>query len=189
MSTLASTGVAISPMGNSPRNHWERSGQSWLQSARPHGQQLMQQQLQQVLPFEGLNQALQLLNGCGAAQLVLPCDLIELPTEYTILAEVTGMRADQLTVSQDGQRVSISYQRKCLFNEQDSATFHSREIRVGRVERSFELPADAQCAKAIAKTQNGLLSISIPKNLAMSAPRLLAVEEINHAHEQKKPSR
>jgi len=184
-----STGTAISPMGSSPRNHWERAGQSWLQARPTHGQQLMQQQLQQVLPFEGLNQALQLLNGCGSAQLVLPCDLIETPTEYTILAEVSGMRADQITVSQDGQRVSICYQRKCLFNEQDSATFHSREIRVGRVERSFELPVDAQCGKALAKTQNGLLSISIPKNLAMSAPRVLNIEEIKDASEQKKAVR
>ena len=114
-----------------------------------------------MLPNVQNSGAFRLLRQLGISELV-SCDIVESPTDYHIVAELPGVPSDCCQISLDGNVLTISADRKSVF-EEDDWMYHKRERVTGRVERAFELPIDAVLEKGNAKFLNGVLTVSFPK--------------------------
>jgi HSP20 family protein len=82
---------------------------------------------------------------------------------YEVRAELPGATKDDIAIEIDGARVSVSAKTnsqsekkvgdKVLYSERSSESYA----------RSFELPQVVDSAAAVAKFENGLLTLSLPK--------------------------
>ena len=80
---------------------------------------------------------------------------------YTIEAELPGLQKDQINLSLDNDRLTISIQRSEDVNQDNDKYIH-RERRFTSMKRSIFL-ADAFSEGIDAKLDNGILKITVPK--------------------------
>ncbi len=106
----------------------------------------------------------------NASQIKL--DVKESPEAYTVTAELPGVPREDIQVTIDGGVVTISAEVK----QQDAQTEGERVLRseryFGQVSRRFSLPVDIDKAQAKAKYDHGVLSLTLPKQVAPGAHRL-----------------
>ena len=99
-------------------------------------------------------------------------DVSESDGAYTVLAEVPGVGKEDIHVSIDGSVVTLRAEVK----QQDRATSGEKVLRTeryyGAVARSFQLAADIDNEKSKAKYENGVLTLTLPKKLALAGQRL-----------------
>jgi HSP20 family protein len=108
------------------------------------------------------------------AQPLIKLDLHETEQAYSVKAELPGMNKDDIKVDIDGNRVSISAETRRESEQKDGAKLVRSERYVGQQYRSFTLEHDVDDAKAVAKYQNGVLELTLPKK-ANSGARKLAI--------------
>lgn len=89
-------------------------------------------------------------------------DISETDNQFLISAELPGMEKDNIEISLDNGRLSISGERK-FEHEEDGKKFHRVETRYGSFNRSFQLPDNVDEESIQATYENGLLNISIDK--------------------------
>lgn len=89
-------------------------------------------------------------------------DISETDNQFLISAELPGMKKDDIDISLDNGRLTISGERK-FEKEEEGKTFHRVETRYGSFNRSFQLPDNVDEESINAKYENGLLNISIDK--------------------------
>jgi len=102
----------------------------------------------------------------GRAGEVLPrmkVDVKERNGAYTVMAELPGVKKEDIQVTIDGAEVTLSAEVK-RENEvtQDERVLHT-ERTFGKVSRSFSLPQEVDEAKAEAKFRDGVLELTLPK--------------------------
>src|SRR5207244_6978427 len=97
------------------------------------------------------------------------------PTSYAVLAEIPGVRKEDIQVSIDGNQVAISAEVKRQKEEKQSEKSLRAERYYGRVHRSFALAQDVDQEKAQAKYENGVLELRLPKK-APASTRTLTVQ-------------
>jgi len=92
-------------------------------------------------------------------------DLTETDKEYQIKAEIPGVKKDDIKVSIDGNRVSISAEAKSEKEEKggNGARTVYREIFYGSASRQFTLAHDVDDKAAVAKYEDGMLKLTLPK--------------------------
>jgi HSP20 family protein len=99
-------------------------------------------------------------------------DIIENDKEYRVLAEIPGVKKEDISVTVNGNEVSISAEVK---NEkeakEDTRVLHS-ERYYGKVQRTFTLEHEIDQANAVAKYADGVLELTLPKAAAANAKRL-----------------
>ena len=99
-------------------------------------------------------------------------DVKESGDAYTVQAEVPGVSKDDIHVAIDGNIVTLRAEVK----QQDTKTEGERVLRseryYGEVSRSFQLPVDIDDAKASAKYDSGVLSLTLPKKRGGGNKRL-----------------
>ncbi len=99
-------------------------------------------------------------------------DVSENGNSFTVLAEIPGVKKDDIQVSIDGNMVTVSAEVK----QQDTQTGDDKVLRneryYGSVSRSFSLPQDVDAAHAKAKCDNGVLTLTLPKKGNGAAQRL-----------------
>ena len=99
-------------------------------------------------------------------------DVKESADAYTVHAEVPGVNKDDIHVSVDGNVVTLRAEVK----QQDAKTEGERVLRseryFGEVSRSFQLAVDVDEAKAAAKYDNGVLTLTLPKKRGNGSKRL-----------------
>jgi len=88
-------------------------------------------------------------------------DVQETEKEYLVEAELPGINKDEIDVELNDGRLTIYVQREESINEEKKNYVH-RERRYSSASRSIYLP-DAKPEGVKAKLENGLLSITIPK--------------------------
>jgi HSP20 family protein len=81
--------------------------------------------------------------------------------DYLIEAELPGVNKDEIDLSLDEGRLTISVKREEQINEEKKNYIH-RESRFSSMSRSIYL-ADADSQDIKAKLENGVLSISVPR--------------------------
>ena len=80
-----------------------------------------------------------------------------------VQAEIPGVRKDDINVSVDGNVVTIRAEVKQYdADREDEKVLHS-ERYYGSVQRSFSLPVAVKQAKAKAKYEDGILTLTLPK--------------------------
>lgn len=99
-------------------------------------------------------------------------DVKETPSAYTVVAEVPGVAKEDIHVTVEGSVVTLRAEVK----QQDSQTQDEKVLRTeryyGAVARSFQLAADIDNEKSKAKYENGVLTLTLPKKVALAGQRL-----------------
>lgn len=98
-------------------------------------------------------------------------DLSENDQAYLVTAEIPGVKKEDIKISVEGNLVSIKAEVK---EEKDEKTggIIRKERYYGLQSRSFSLPQEVDDAKAEAKYENGILSLTLPKKAGTGAKQL-----------------
>lgn len=99
-------------------------------------------------------------------------DVKESNTDYTVHAELPGVAKDDIHVEIEGNRVSISGEVKRESEKKEGERVLRSERYYGSVARSFALAHEIDEAKAEAKFDNGVLTLSLPKKTAPGGKKL-----------------
>ena len=101
-------------------------------------------------------------------------DIVETETEYLIEAELPGIKKDELDLNVDDESLCISVNRSEEVNE-DGKNYIHRERRVASMSRRVRL-AGAKLADIKAKLDDGILTITVPKEELATAPRKINID-------------
>jgi HSP20 family protein len=99
-------------------------------------------------------------------------DVKESPNDYTVHAEMPGVAKDDIHVEVEGNRVSITGEVKRESEQKEGERVLRSERYFGSVARSFVLANDIDESKAQAKFDNGVLTLTLPKKVAVSGKKL-----------------
>jgi HSP20 family protein len=102
-------------------------------------------------------------------------DISENDTGYEVRAEVPGAKKEDIRVSVDGNHVSISAEVRREKDEEKKAQGERtiiKELYVGSASRGFSLAHEVDDKAAIAKYEDGVLKLSLPKKREASSRTL-----------------
>ena len=99
-------------------------------------------------------------------------DMTETDKDYTIRAEIPGVKKEDVKVQIDGNLVSISAETKQKKEDKEGKRVVCRECCQGSTYRSFTLDCNVNEAKAQAKFENGMLELILPKKNGAGAKQL-----------------
>ena len=93
----------------------------------------------------------------------LPIDVVEQENQYLIVAELPGVRKEDLKISVHDGLVTISAERKN--NEiPENAAWLRNEISVGRFSRTLPVPGEVKVDDISAELSEGVLHLLLPKS-------------------------
>lgn len=98
----------------------------------------------------------------SASVTMMPIDLQENDDEIIVKASLPGFQAEDIDVEFRNSMLHLSGETK-EEKEEKEGTWHRRERRVGRVERSISLPAAVDPEKVEATMADGVLTVTMPK--------------------------
>lgn len=101
-----------------------------------------------------------------------PTEVAESEREVTVKVLVPGVPKEQLQITVHDDVVSVRGEIK-EEAEEKKKSYYRREIRYGAFQRNIELPCDVDSAKATAKLEHGVLTITLPK---ATAPKAKTIE-------------
>ena len=90
-------------------------------------------------------------------------DLTEDDKNFFVKAEIPGVSKDDIKVSVEGNQVSLSAEVKKEKEEKEGAKVIRSERYYGSVSRSFTLDESVDPSAAVAKYDNGVLQLTLPK--------------------------
>lgn len=94
----------------------------------------------------------------------LTMDMVENDKQYTALFNIPGANKQDVDVSVEGQRLSVSLERNDEHKEgSNGLKVHWRERQVGTISRTIQLPNDVDMNSIEAKQDNGVLKIRFSK--------------------------
>ena len=102
-------------------------------------------------------------------------DVREQEGNFLVHAELPGVKKEDIHVIVDGNQVSISAEVKQEKETRDGEHLLRSERYFGKVSRSFQLGQDIDDAKAVARFNDGVLELTLPKR-AGSPNKRLAIE-------------
>ena len=89
-------------------------------------------------------------------------DVSETDKDYLVKADIPGVKKEDIKVAIDGNQVSVSAEIK-EEKEVGGAGMLRSERFYGQQYRSLTLPQEVDDAKAVAKYENGVLLLTLPK--------------------------
>jgi HSP20 family protein len=96
---------------------------------------------------------------------IVPLDVWETETKYSIAAEIPGARKEDISVSIDGNRVTISAELKREVDiQQQNVRPLLQERYSGTLSRTVELDLPIDEAGAKARYEDGVLMLDLPKS-------------------------
>ena len=105
-------------------------------------------------------------NGNGEALPRVKVDVAEKNGHYTVVAELPGVRKEDIQVTIDGAEVTLAAEIKREKEVANDERVLHTERTFGKVSRSFSLPQEVDEAKAEAKFRDGVLELTLPKKAA-----------------------
>jgi len=113
-----------------------------------------------------------LFQGSTAAAPQLKLEVSEDDKNYTIKAEIPGVKKEDIRISVDGNLVSISAEVKRESEQKEGKKLIHSERYYGQVARSFTLDSEVDEAAAQAKYTDGVLKAVLPKKQQAPAKRI-----------------
>ena len=110
----------------------------------------------------------------AGASWVPPVDIFEEADAIRIMAEVPGVKREDVKISLEGNVLTIHGQKQQAAEERTERV-HRYERTYGVFERTFTLPASVDANKIKASYDQGVLTITLPK-MAEARPRQIQVE-------------
>jgi HSP20 family protein len=99
-------------------------------------------------------------------------DVTENDKEYQVLAELPGVKKEEISITIDGNEVAVSAEVKHEKDVKNGETVLRAERYYGKIERAFALAQDIDEASAQAKYNDGVLELTLPKKTVTAAKRL-----------------
>jgi HSP20 family protein len=99
-------------------------------------------------------------------------DLTENDKEYQVLAELPGVKKEEISITINGNQVSVSAEVKHEKDVKNDGTVLRAERYYGKIQRAFTLGQEIDEATAQAKYNDGVLELTLPKKTAAAAKRL-----------------
>ena len=99
-------------------------------------------------------------------------DLSEDDKNFVIKSEIPGVKKEDIHISIDGNRVSISAETKRESEEKEGTKVVRSERYYGKVFRSMTLDSDVDQDQADAKYEDGVLILTLPKKAGSAAKQL-----------------
>ena len=99
-------------------------------------------------------------------------DLSETDAQYTVKAEIPGVKKEDIDVRIDGNRITIGAELKKKSEEKKDGRVLRSERQYGYASRSFTLASAVDEAKSAAKYQDGVLELTLPKTTSTASKRL-----------------
>jgi HSP20 family protein len=90
-------------------------------------------------------------------------DLTEDDKNFFVKAEIPGVKKEDIKVSVDGNQVSLTAEVKKETEEKESSRVIRSERYYGSVARSFTLDENVDQSAALAKYEDGVLQLTLPK--------------------------
>ena len=111
----------------------------------------------------------------GAGREVLPrakVDVSEKNGAYKVVAEIPGVRKEDIQVSVDGAQVTIeAHVKQEKEASPEERVLHTERV-FGKLTRSFTLPQELDEAKVEAKYRDGILELTLPKKQAAARKQI-----------------
>jgi HSP20 family protein len=108
----------------------------------------------------------------AAAPTQLRMDVTENDKEYRVLAELPGVKKEEISITINGNEVSLSAEVKQEKVVKDGETVLRAERYYGSIQRAFSLGQEVDEATAEAKYNNGVLELTLPKKSVAAAKRI-----------------
>ena len=99
-------------------------------------------------------------------------DVKENDKAYQVRAELPGVNKEDIHVDIDGAVVAITAERKQEKEVKEGERVLRTERYFGKVSRSFQLAQEIDEGQAVAKYNNGVLELTLPKKAAAQAKRV-----------------
>lgn len=114
-------------------------------------------------------------NGGNGMQLWAPdTDMSETDEAYTLTVDLPGLNKDDIEVSYNDNRLTISGERKEETKEENE-DFIRQERFVGTFSRKFTMPTDVKEEKIKASFKDGVLTVNIPKS-EVKKPKQVSID-------------
>jgi HSP20 family protein len=107
----------------------------------------------------------------SVADWVPAVDVVEEKDRYVLRADLPGVQPADIDLSMDAGTLSISGSREAAPMPENSG-FQRLERANGRFFRRFSLPETADADSISARSDNGILEVSIPKQAVVQARRI-----------------
>jgi HSP20 family protein len=98
-------------------------------------------------------------------------DLSETDQAYVVMADIPGVKKEDIKISVDGNTVSIRAEMK-EEREENAGSVMRSERYYGEQYRSFSLPQEVDETAAEAKYQDGVLNLKLPKKAGPSGKQV-----------------
>ena len=99
--------------------------------------------------------------------------IVELERSYEIAIDLPGVAREDIHVAVNDGILSVNGERKVA--EAEGARVHRSERTLGKFNRTFRLPENADAAQISARSDNGVLKLSISKQ-EKAVPRRIEVQ-------------
>lgn len=109
----------------------------------------------------------------GGATVFPALNVFEERENLTVKAELPGVEAGDLTISLEGDTLTIQGKRETKHNG-EKLSYHRREIEAGNFSRAINLPVKVNPETVTARLSNGILTITLEK-AAEVKPRQVTV--------------
>jgi HSP20 family protein len=98
-------------------------------------------------------------------------DVTENDKEYQVLAELPGVKKEEISITISGNQVAVSAEVKLEKDVNNGETLCA-ERYYGKIQRAFVLGQEVDEATAEAKYNDGVLELTLPKKTAAAAKRV-----------------
>jgi HSP20 family protein len=112
-------------------------------------------------------------NGAPARRMRI--DLSERDGEYRLIAELPGLKKEDVNVQIEGDRVSITAEARDPENASQAERLLHGERHFGALARAFRLGEEVDESRAVAKLADGVLELTLPKK-SPAASRKVTVQ-------------
>ena len=92
----------------------------------------------------------------------VPIEIKEVNGSLDVRAEVPGFKPEELKVLVEPRRITISGETEQKTEKTDANTLYS-EWRTQKISRSFDLPREVKPKEVVAKLNDGVLTLTMPK--------------------------
>ena len=99
-------------------------------------------------------------------------DVSENEREYQVLAEMPGLKKEEISITINANEVSVSAEVKHEKDAKNNDTVLRSERYFGKIQRAFTLGHEVDQANAQAKYTDGVLQLTLPKKTAAALKKL-----------------
>ncbi|MDH3413610.1 MAG: Hsp20/alpha crystallin family protein [Gammaproteobacteria bacterium] len=122
--------------------------------------------------FRGVPVWLPNLEARAPAPMKFRMDVTENDKEYQVLAELPGLKKEEISVTINGNEITVSAEVKQEKEVKEGETVLRAERYYGKIQRAFTLGQEVDEATAQAKYNDGVLVLKLPKKTVAAAKRL-----------------